>query len=76
MPWRVLQLGSIPNLRLLRHQSQVLFTMAKKVAAKKMVAKRRSRKQTFNSYIFKIMKQVHPYFLYDTSFSFRVFWFS
>ena len=34
--------------------------MAKKVAAKKMVVKRRKGKQTFNSYIFKIMKQVHP----------------
>ena len=31
-----------------------------KVAPKKTVARRRRRTATYNSYIFKIMKQVHP----------------
>ena len=31
-----------------------------KKIAKKAVIKRRKGKQTFNSYIFKVMKQVHP----------------
>ena len=35
--------------------------MAKKVAAKKIVMKRRTKRtESFKGYIFKIMKQVHP----------------
>ena len=34
--------------------------MAKKVAPKPTVARRRRRTVSYNSYIFKVMKQVHP----------------
>ncbi len=34
--------------------------MAKTIKAAKPVIKRRKGKQTFNSYIFKVLKQVHP----------------